>query len=115
MNSRFVSALFLAVVASPATAQATTRTDSAVVAKALDAVFDHLDIAEGALGHADPIGELRGWFIPASAARVAWPPAPSAPLQVPAHPAVLLRLGRAGGWITDVAADGATVTAVRPQ
>ena len=100
---------------SPALTSAMCGANHEAVAKALDAVFDHLDIAESALGHADPISELRGWFAPASAARIAWPPAPSAPLQVPAHPAVLLRLGRAGGWITDVAPDGATVTAVRPQ
>ncbi len=85
------------------------------VAKALDAVFDHLDIAEAALAKPDPIGTLRPWFAPAAEARKAWPPAPSASLSVPAHPAVLLRLGRAGGWITDIADDNATVTAVRPQ
>jgi prephenate dehydrogenase len=85
------------------------------VAAALDAFFDELDIAESALKQDDPIGALRSWFTPGATARTAWPPAPSAPLSVPAHPAVLLRLGRAGGWITDIAADGATVTAVRPQ
>ena len=87
----------------------------AAVAKALDAVFDQLDIAEAALGKPDPIGALRSWFTPAAATREAWPPSPSASLDLPAHPAVLLRLGRAGGWVIDIAPDGTTVTGVRPQ
>jgi prephenate dehydrogenase len=85
------------------------------VAAALDAFFDQLDLGEAALKQPDPIGALRPWFAPGATARQAWPPPPSAPLQVPAHPAVLLRLGRAGGWVTEIADDGATVTAVRPQ
>jgi prephenate dehydrogenase len=87
----------------------------AAVAAALDAFFDQLDLGEAALKQPDPIAALRPWFAPGATARQAWPPAPSAPLSVPAHPAVLLRLGRAGGWITDIADDNTTVTAVRPQ
>lgn len=84
------------------------------VVTALDAVFDELDAAEKALGRPDPIRALRSWFAQPAATRQAWPPAPSAPVELPVNPAVLLRLGRAGGWITDVSDDGKTVTGVRP-
>jgi prephenate dehydrogenase len=99
----------------PALTAAMCGANHAAVAKALDAVFDQLDLAEEALGKPDPIAALRGWFAPGAVTREAWPPPPSAPLELPAHPAVLLRLGRAGGWVTEVAADGSTVTGVRPQ
>ena len=99
----------------PALTAAMCGANHVAVASALDAVFSQLDAAEQALGKPDPISALRAWFTPAAATRKAWPPAPSASLDLPAHPAVLLRLGRAGGWVTDVATDGATVTAVRPQ
>jgi prephenate dehydrogenase len=101
--------------ASPALNAAMCGANHDAVTKALDAVFSHLDIAENALGRPDPIAGLRDWFAPASEARRSWPPAPSAPLDLPANTAVLLRLGRAGGWVTDVAADSPTVTAARPQ
>jgi prephenate dehydrogenase len=101
--------------ASPLLNAAMCGANHVAVATALGAVFDQLDIAEESLGKPDPIGALRSWFAPAAATREAWPPSPSAPLELPAHPAVLLRLGRAGGWVTDVAADGTTVTGVRPQ
>ncbi len=100
---------------SPSLTSAMCGANHDAVAAALDAFFDQLDVAEAALKLPDPIGALRPWFVPGSTARQSWPAAPSAPLAVPAHPAVLLRLGRAGGWITDIAADGSTVTAVRPQ
>ncbi|HEY1485425.1 MAG TPA: prephenate dehydrogenase/arogenate dehydrogenase family protein [Micromonosporaceae bacterium] len=104
------------VAASPAAlTSAMCGANHAAVATALDAVFDQLDIAEEALGKPDPITALRSWFASAAATREAWPASPSAPLELPAHPAVLLRLGRAGGWVTDVAADSTTVTGVRPQ
>jgi prephenate dehydrogenase len=101
--------------AAPALNAAMCGANHVAVANALDAVFDQLDIAEESLGKPDPIAALRNWFTPAAETRTAWPPSPSAPLDLPAHPAVLLRLGRAGGWVTDVAADGTTVTGVRPQ
>jgi prephenate dehydrogenase len=82
---------------------------------ALTTVVEHLRQAAIALDTKDPIGELRPWFAPASAARNSWPPAPSDPVDIPAQTEVLLRLGRAGGWITDVATDRRSVTAVRPH
>jgi prephenate dehydrogenase len=82
---------------------------------ALTAVVEQLRQAAIALDNKDPISELRPWFAPATAARSAWPPAPSEPAEIPAQVEVLLRLGRAGGWITEVSADRRSVTAVRPH
>ncbi len=82
---------------------------------ALAEVVEHLRQAAIALDSKDPISKLRPWFAPASAVRAAWPPAPSEPAELPAQPEVLLRLGRAGGWITDVSADRRSVVAVRPH
>jgi prephenate dehydrogenase len=62
----------------------------------------------------DPIAALRPWLATGHAARTAWPPAPGKTLELPARQDALLRLGRAGGWITAVAADRRTVTATRP-
>jgi prephenate dehydrogenase len=68
----------------------------------------------GGRSSADPIATLRPWLATGYAARTAWPPAPGKTLDLPARPDALLRLGRAGGWITAVAADRRTVTATRP-
>lgn len=85
------------------------------VGPALDAVLDALQQARAALDSADPIAALRDWLAPGCAARVAWPPQPGTPLELPARADALLRLGRVGGWVTEVAADRRTVTAVRPS
>jgi prephenate dehydrogenase len=99
----------------PGLTSAMCGANAVAVGAALDAFFEQLGQAEAALESPDPIGKLRGWFAPAAEIRAAWPAAPSAPMDVPANAPVLLRLGQAGGWITDVAPDGATVTAVRPR
>jgi prephenate dehydrogenase len=88
--------------------------NSAAVRAALSTVLASLGTAVKALGAEDPIGALLPWLEPAYEARSEWPPAPSEPAQLPAQSDVLLRLGRAGGWITAVSADLRTVTAVRP-
>jgi prephenate dehydrogenase len=88
--------------------------NAAAVGPALDAVLDALDQARAAVGGDDPIGALRAWLAPGAAARAAWPPRPGTPLELPARPDALLRLGRVGGWVTAVAPDRRTVTAVRP-
>jgi prephenate dehydrogenase len=88
--------------------------NAAAVADALDAVLSLLGTAREALDSADPIGALAQWLTPATAARAAWPPRPSEPATLPAKADVLLRLGRAGGWVTEVSADHRTVTAARP-
>jgi prephenate dehydrogenase len=87
----------------------------AAVGPALEAVRRALDGAAAALDAPDPIAALRGWFAPGHAARLAWPPRPGKPLDIPARPDALLRLGRAGGWVTAVAPDRRTVTVVRPS
>ncbi|SDY14410.1 prephenate dehydrogenase [Micromonospora pattaloongensis] len=85
------------------------------VRPALDAILDALGDARAALDADDPIAALRPWLAPGCAARTAWPPQPGKPLELPARADALLRLGRAGGWITGVAEDRRTVTAVRPR
>jgi prephenate dehydrogenase len=88
--------------------------NAAAVAPALDGVRAALDAARAALDAEDPIAALRPWLAPGCAARSAWPPRPGTPLEIPARTGALLRLGRAGGWVTAVADDRQTVTAVRP-
>jgi prephenate dehydrogenase len=88
--------------------------NAAAVAAALDAVRAALDEARTALDGDDPIAALRPWLGPGHAARTAWPPRPGPESQLPARPDDLLALGRAGGWITAVAPDRRTVTAVHP-
>jgi prephenate dehydrogenase len=84
------------------------------VRQGLDAVLEALGQADTALRADDPVAALRPWLAVASATRKAWPPRPGTPLELPARPDTLLRLGRAGGWVTAIAADRRTVTAVRP-
>jgi prephenate dehydrogenase len=72
------------------------------------AEFRHL------LDAGDPVTALAGALGPGHDVRAAWPAAPGEPGQVAADAESLLALGRAGGWITAVAEDGRTVTAVRP-
>jgi prephenate dehydrogenase len=88
--------------------------NAAAVGPALDAVLDALAQARAALDAADPIDALRSWLAPGSAARLAWPPRGGTPVRLPAQSDALLRLGRSGGWVTRVADDRRTVTAVTP-
>ena len=81
---------------------------------ALEAVRRALDDANKALDDPDPITSLRSWFTAGYDARTGWPPQPGKALDIPARPDALLRLGRAGGWVTAVAPDRQTVTVVRP-
>lgn len=84
------------------------------VAPALAAVSAALAGAAAALESGRPIPALRDWLAEGSAVRTAWPPQPGSRLDLPANHGALLRLGRAGGWVTAVAADRRTVTATRP-
>ncbi|MEJ3742263.1 prephenate dehydrogenase/arogenate dehydrogenase family protein [Actinomycetes bacterium KLBMP 9797] len=88
--------------------------NAAAVRPALDAALAALDEARAALDDPHPIAALERWLTPGYAARAAWPARPSEPVELPARTDVLLRLGRAGGWITAVSPDGRTVTAARP-
>jgi prephenate dehydrogenase len=88
--------------------------NAAAVGPALAAIRGALAEAAAAVDSADPIAALRAWLKPATEARAMWPPRPGSRLDLPANPGALLRLGRGGGWVTAVAADRRTVTAVRP-
>jgi prephenate dehydrogenase len=98
----------------PALTGAMCGGNAAAVAAALDAVLDRLTEARAALDSPDPIGALVPWLTPGAKVRAGWPAQSSEPATLPAKTDVLLRLGRAGGWITEVAADRLTVTAARP-
>jgi len=102
------------VAASPPALTATMCGGNAATGDALDAVLSLLGTARDALDSADPIGALADWLEPPARARAGWPPRPSEPATLPARAEVLLRLGRAGGWVTEVSADHRTVTAARP-
>jgi prephenate dehydrogenase len=84
------------------------------VGPALDGVIAALREAREALDAPDPIAALLPWLAPGHAMRAGWPPQPAAPLDIPARPDALLRLGRAGGWVRAVSADRSTVSVVRP-
>jgi prephenate dehydrogenase len=84
----------------------------AAVAPALAVVRDALAGADAALATDDPIGALRAWLVSGARVRTGWPPRPGSRRELPADREVLLRLGRAGGWLTTVA--GEHVTAVLP-
>ncbi|WP_442791434.1 prephenate dehydrogenase [Micromonospora sp. NBC_01813] len=88
--------------------------NATAVRAALDEVLAALAGARAALDATEPIPTLAPWLTTGSTARTGWPPQPGKPLELPARPDALLRLGRAGGWVTAVAADRRTVTAVRP-
>lgn len=99
----------------PALTAAMCGGNAAAVVPALDAVLAALGTARDALAAtADPIAALRPWLTAGYAARNGWPPAPGKALDLPARQDALLRLGRAGGWVSAVAADRRTVTATRP-
>lgn len=84
------------------------------VAEALDTLRSRLEQASDALAGRDPIGAIRRWAQEGHAVRGAWPPDPGRPQQVPVEAATLLRLGRAGGWITKVEPDRRNVTGFLP-
>ena len=88
--------------------------NAAAVGPALDSVIEALQQARRALDAPDPIATLRPWLVPGHEMRANWPPTLGEPLDIPARPDVLLRLGRAGGWVRAVAPDRTTVTAVKP-
>ncbi|MFY1634770.1 prephenate dehydrogenase [Solwaraspora sp. WMMB335] len=84
------------------------------VRTALDEVLAALADARDALDTDEPIAALVPWLARGSTARAVWPPLAGTALELPARPDALLRLGRVGGWVTAVADDRRTVTAVRP-
>jgi prephenate dehydrogenase len=89
--------------------------NAAAAGPALDGVRATLDALRVALDAADPVAALRPLLAPASAARSAWPPVPGEPAGLPARRDVLLRLGRVGGWVTEVDRERRAVVAMRPE
>jgi prephenate dehydrogenase len=98
----------------PALTAAMCGGNAAATGAALDAVLADLAAARAALDGTDPIAALEPWLAPGARARAAWPPPAGEALTLPAEADALRRLGRAGGWVTAVAADRRSVTAVRP-
>jgi prephenate dehydrogenase len=88
--------------------------NAAAVAPALDAALDALEAMRVVLDGPEPVTALRPLLVPGNAARRAWPPTAGAPVELPARVETLLELGRAGGWVSAVAADRRSVTAIRP-
>ncbi|HEX2772445.1 MAG TPA: prephenate dehydrogenase/arogenate dehydrogenase family protein [Micromonosporaceae bacterium] len=88
--------------------------NAAALAPALDQVLTTLAQARTTLRADDPAGALHPWLAEAAAARAAWPPVAGTTTELPADVDPLLQLGRAGGWITAVAADRRSVRAVAP-
>jgi prephenate dehydrogenase len=99
---------------SPALVAAMCGGNAAAVAPALDAALDALEAMRAALDGPEPVTALRPLLDPGNAARRAWPPSAGTPVELPARVEPLLDLGRAGGWVSAVAPDRRTVTAVRP-
>jgi prephenate dehydrogenase len=88
--------------------------NSAAVRASLASLLARLDEAAKALQERDPVRALRDWAGEGHQARTNWPPDPGRPEEVPVRADTLLRLGRAGGWITTVAPDRRTVTGFLP-
>lgn len=89
--------------------------NAAAVGPALDAVLHTLSTLRAALDGPEPVAALRTLLGPGHDARRGWPPVAGESTELPARTDVLRELGRAGGWVTAVAADRRTVTAIRPK
>ena len=88
--------------------------NAAAVGPMLDAVLARRADARELLDGPDPVGGLRPWLAPGNAARRAWPPAPGPAEELPARADLLLKVGREGGWVTEVAPNRRTISVVRP-
>ena len=99
----------------PALTAAMCGGNAAAVRAELDELIGRLVEARKLLHESDPVAALTPWLEPGHAVRSSWPAEPGVPEQRPATREVLLALGRAGGWVTEVGADGETVTAVLPS
>jgi prephenate dehydrogenase len=88
--------------------------NTAALKPVLERFIARLSEARQLLDEPDPVRALTGWFGDGHQARTGWPPDPGPPGEIPVSVGELLRLGRDGGWVTDVSADRRTVTVVRP-
>lgn len=98
----------------PALVAAMCGGNAGPVRGALDEVIVALQAARAALDDPEPVAAVQRWLGRGHAVRAAWPPKAVDCVELPARADILLRLGRAGGWVTEVAADRRTVTAARP-
>jgi prephenate dehydrogenase len=89
--------------------------NATAVRPALDGVLKTMDDLRAALTAPDPVAALRPLLAQANAARTAWPPVPGEQATLPALPDVLRRLGRVGGWVTEVDRQRREVVAMRPE
>jgi prephenate dehydrogenase len=90
--------------------------NAAEVEHTLQAVLGDLHHLHDLLEAPDPIRALLPPLTAASDLRRAWPPPPADGVtEMPAEADRLLALGRAGGWVTEVADDRRTVKTKRPE
>ena len=89
--------------------------NAAAVGAELDVLLAELHRLRALLDEDDPVGALVPALRPAGELRRGWPARPGAVTDLPAEAGALLALGRAGGWVTGVAKDRATVSAIRPE
>jgi prephenate dehydrogenase len=90
--------------------------NAAEVEHTLHAVLGDLHHLHDLLEMPDPIAALVPPLAAASDLRRAWPPRASEEVaEIPARAGELLALGRAGGWIVEVAEDRRTLLAKRPE
>jgi prephenate dehydrogenase len=87
----------------------------AAVQRVLRRMIADLERYEDQLAADDPGVALLPHLRVASAARRAWPPVPGESTELPIRTDVLLRLGRVGGWITEVDQPNRKVVAMRPE
>jgi prephenate dehydrogenase len=85
------------------------------VRNVLHSVIGDLQVMLENLDTPDPVRSLTPGLRLAGEVRRAWPPRPGEAGETPAKIDDLLALGRAGGWVTAVAENRATVLALRPE
>jgi len=88
--------------------------NAAALGPVLDRFIARLTEARRLLDKPDPVQALARWFGDGHQARTRWPPHQGPASELPVSAEELLRTGRDGGWVTEVAADRRTVLAVRP-
>ncbi|MQA26265.1 MAG: prephenate dehydrogenase/arogenate dehydrogenase family protein [Micromonosporaceae bacterium] len=98
----------------PALVAAMCGGNAPALVPALDDMIAALAEARARLTSPDPIAAVRNWLVPGHTARSNWPPTAGPTTELPATADHLLALGRAGGWLTAVARNRHTVTAIRP-
>jgi prephenate dehydrogenase len=88
--------------------------NAAAVREVLRGLLDRLERMDAALA-TDPARFLTPLVAPGSELRRHWPTRGGAPAELPAEADGLLDLGRGGGWVTRVAENRLSVTAIRPE